>query len=67
MANTRQIDEMRPLVRKLKSQGKTYKEIGEKLGLSGQMANYYGRPQPGERVCSLCCQPLTVAERAGRK
>lgn len=46
-------------VRALKAQGYTYNEIADKLGMkSKQLANYFGRPRPGEHICPSCCRPL---------
>jgi hypothetical protein len=45
-------------VRSLRKEGKTYREIGERLGFTRQTANYYGKSLSTEHVCSCCGQKL---------
>lgn len=49
---------LRDKVRKLKGQGFTYDNIAVKLGISKQIAHYYGRPNPGENCCPFCTRPF---------
>ncbi len=47
---------MQARVRALKARGETYAQIAAHLGISYGMAHYYGKPMPGEKICSGCCR-----------